>query len=328
MKRILSLVLVAVLAIGAIALVGCNGAQNNKTVKLGLGVYVTTKATSATKDADGQGQVTITAAVVTVDENGKITGCKLDTSDNTVMYTNDGKAISGGEFKTKYEQGDAYKMVANGGAKLEWYKQADAFAGLVVGKTLSEVKALVAEGNKGNSDVIAAGCTIKVNDFVLAIEKAYNNAKDSAATAADALKLGVNTAQTVKDVNKDANGQNKLETTFFASAVDKNGKIVAATVDVVEVTFTFDANGASTYDATKAVMSKREQGDNYNMVANGGAKLEWYKQADVFAAQCVGKTAGDVEALMGSDNYGTADVKGAGCTILVNGFVKAAAKTK
>jgi hypothetical protein len=40
----------------------------------------------------------------------------------------------------------------------------------------------------------------------------------------------------------------------------------------------------------------------------------------------VGKTATEIKALCAADNYGTDEVKNAGCTILVNGFVKAAAK--
>jgi hypothetical protein len=34
----------------------------------------------------------------------------------------------------------------------------------------------------------------------------------------------------------------------------------------------------------------------------------------------------EIAAMMGEDNYGTADLKNAGCTVLVNGFVKAASK--
>ena len=39
-----------------------------------------------------------------------------------------------------------------------------------------------------------------------------------------------------------------------------------------------------------------------------------------------GKTATEIAALCASDNYGTDEVKAAGCTILVNGLTKAAAK--
>ena len=327
MKRIISIILVAIMVFGAIALVSCNTPEKNETLKLGLGLYVgTPSVANATEDKDGSAKTDITAAVVTVDKDGKIVACELDTTDSTVKHTADGKAISGEGFKTKYEQGAGYNMVTYGGAAKEWYEQADAFESVVKGKTLSEVKALVAGENKGNGEVVSAGCTIMVNEFVLAIEKAYNNAKDSEATASDTLKLGVYTAQTATDAEGDKNGSNKLETTFFAAAVNAEGKIAAATVDTVEITYTFDDKGVSTFDATKEIQSKREQGDSYGMVQYAGSAKEWYAQADAFAALCIGKTAGDVAALMGNDGKGTADVQSAGCTIYVSGFVKAATK--
>ena len=325
MKRILCALLVALMMLSAMTLVGCN--KEAQTLKFGLGVYTNvSKADSATEDADGQGKVAITAAAVTVDADGKIVSCVLDTADITVKYTADGKAVANDSFKTKYEQGKDYNMVTYGGATKEWYEQADAFMALVAGKTLAEVKALVAEGNKGNDEVINAGCTIMINEFVLAIEKAVNNAADSAATSAHTLKLGVHTEQTCTDATEEKAGKNQVETTFFAAAVDADGKVVVASSDVAQIGFTFDAAGVSTYDLTKAVQTKKEQGDNYGMVAYGGAAKEWHAQAAAFDAACVGKTASEIAGFMGADNYGNADLKAAGCTILVNGLVKAASK--
>ncbi len=325
MKRILCALLVALLMLSTLTLVSCD--KEPETLKFGLGVYVNvTKADSATEDADGQGNVAVTAAAVTVDAEGKIVSCVLDTADNTVKYTAEGKAVANNSFKTKYELGKDYNMVTYGGAAKEWYEQADAFMALVTGKTLDEVKALVAAGNKGNDEVINAGCTIMISDFVKAIEKAYKNAADSAATADTKLKLGMHTEQTCTDATEDKGGSSKLETTAFAAAVDADGKVVVASSDCAQITFTFDAAGVSTYDLTKAVQTKKEQGDNYGMVSYAGAAKEWYAQAAAFDAACVGKTASEIASLMGSDNYGNADLKAAGCTILVNGFVKAASK--
>jgi hypothetical protein len=211
------------------------------------------------------------------------------------------------------------------GAKSEWYAQADAFMALVKGKTADEVKALVAEGDKGTEEVINAGCTIMINEFVQAIDKACKNAADSNATAAHTLKLGMFTEQTCTDATADKNGQSKLETTMFAAAIDADGKVVVASTDCAQVAFTFDVAGASTYDLTKAVSTKKELGDDYGMVKYG-AKAEWYAQAAAFDAACAGKTISEITGFMGEDNYGNADLKAAGCTILVNGFVKAAQK--
>ena len=325
MKKLICVLLSVLMLATAVAFVGCDKAP--ATVKMGLGVYTATPTTTdASEDKEGQGKVAITAAVITVDAEGKVVACQLDTADLTVKFTLDGKAVANDGFKTKYEQGKDYNMVTYGGAAKEWFEQADAFEAFVVGKTLDEIKALVAEGNKGNSDVIAAGCTIMIHEFVGAIEKAFANLTDSAATAESALKLGMNVEQTTADATEEKDGSNQVETTIFAAAVDAEGKVLAAASDCVQVKFTFNATGASTLDTTKAISSKREAGANYGMVAYGGAAKEWFEQADAFNALCVGKTATEIKALCAADNYGTDEVKTAGCTILVNGLTKAAAK--
>ena len=325
MKKLICVLLSVLMLATAVAFVGCDKAP--ATVKMGLGVYTATPTTTdASEDKDGQGKVAITAAVITVDAEGKVVACQLDTADLTVKFTADGKAVANDGFKTKYEQGKDYGMVAYGGAAKEWFEQADAFEAFVVGKTLDEIKALVAEGNKGNSDVIAAGCTIMIHEFVAAIDKAFANLTDSAATAESALKLGMNVEQTTADATEEKDGSNQVETTIFAAAVDAEGKVLVAASDCVQVKFTFNATGVSTLDTTKAIASKREAGANYGMVAYGGAAKEWFEQADAFNALCVGKTATEIKALCAADNYGTDEVKTAGCTILVNGLTKAAAK--
>lgn len=325
MKKFICVLLSVLMTFSIVALVSCD--KKEATLKFGLGVYTdVTKATSADGDANGQGEAAITAAAITVDADGKVVACNIDTAAITVAYTSEGKAIANDGFKTKTEKGADYGMVAYGGSTKEWFEQAEAFEKLVAGKTLDEIKALVAAENKGNDEVINAGCTVMIHEFVKAIEKAFANLVESNATASHSVKLGVNTEQSLKDAVEDAAGQNQTETTFFAAAVDGEGKIVAAASDCVQINFTFDATGASTYDLTKTVSSKREAGANYGMVAYGGSAKEWFEQADAFNALCIGKTAGDVNALMGSDNYGNADVKAAGCTILVNGLVKAATK--
>lgn len=333
--KLKKLVCVSLSAIMVLALVGCNKESKDELLKFGMGVYTDiSKATDAEEDANGQGQVTSTAAVVTVDADGKIVACTLDTADATVAYTGDGKAVANESFATKYELGDAYNMKAYGGSVKEWFEQADAFETVVCGKTLDEVKALVVEGDKGTDEVVNAGCTIKIHEFVYAIEKAYNNAVDSKATAASTLKLGAYTEQSCKDATEDKDGENQLSTTFFAAAVDGEGKVVAATSDCVQVRFTFDATGASTYDLTKAFFTKKEQGTNYGMSQYGtdkngdGVIKEWNEQAAAFDAACIGKTVEEINALMGADNYGNADLQSAGCTIVINGFVQAVSKMK
>lgn len=322
MKRVLAIILCLVTV--AALMSGCAGAD---PLKFGSAVYVGAPATTdATADKEGTGKLDVTVAAVTVDADGKIVACALDTASNTVKFTADGKAVANGEFKTKYELGKDYGMVAYGGSEKEWFEQVDAFEALVAGKSLEEVKALVAAENKGNDEVIKAGCTVMIHEFVGAIEKAYNAAVESEVTAEDTLKVTAVTEQTTADATADKDGSNKVSTTVFAAAVDADGKVVAAASDCVEVTFTFDTKGVSTLDTTKAVASKKEQGTNYGMVAYGGSAKEWFEQAAAFDAACIGKDAKEISGLVGDDGKGVEDLQKAGCTIIVTGFVKAASK--
>ena len=323
MKKIISILMVSLMVLSLFTITGC---QQEASLKLGLGVYTSVTAADASEDKAGQGQATITAAAVLVDNDGKIVKAFIDCADNKVGFTADGKAVANDSFQTKYEAGAAYNMVAYGGASKEWFEQADAFCALIVGKTAAEVKALVAEDSKGTDEVITAGCTIYVAEFANAVEKAISNAAASNATKNDTLKLGVSTAQTTADATEDKAGSNKVETTLVAAAVAADGKITAASSDCVEVTFTFDLAGKSTFDTSKAVLSKKEKGADYGMKAYGGSAKDWFEQAAAFDAACVGKTAKEAESLMGADGKGNADLQSAGCTIAINGFAKAVSK--
>ena len=330
MKKIIAILMVSVMILGVFALTACK--KEEPKLKLGLGVTTTASSNDATADKNGQGQVTITAAAVLVDDEGKIVKAFIDCADNTVAFSADGKAVKNDTFNTKYEMGADYGMTnpAYGGtATKEWFEQADAFCALIVGKTADEVKALVAENYKGTQEVINAGCTIYVSDFATAIDNAIKNATASDATNNDTLKLGVSTTQTTSDATEDKDGSNKIETTFFAAALNAEGKVVAASSDCVEVEFKFDNTGKSSFDATKTVLSKKQKGADYGMTnpAYGGtATKEWFEQAAAFDAACVGKTPKEIEGLMGADYKGNADIQAAGCTIYVSGFVKAASK--
>lgn len=325
MKRFLVVSFCIIMVISMLMLSGCT--NKVETLKFGTGVYISSPTvTDATADKDGSGKIDVTVAAVTVDADGKIVACALDTASNTVNFTADGKSVANDGFKTKYELGADYNMVAYGGAAKEWFEQADAFEALVAGKTLTEVKALVADGNKGNDEVIKAGCTIMINEFVGAIEKAYNAAAESDATAENTLKVTAATEQTCTDATEEKDGSNKVSTTVFAAALDADGKVVAASSDCVEVAFTFNAQGASSLDTTKAIVSKKEQGSDYGMVAYGGATKEWFEQAAAFDAACIGKTASEISGLKADDGKGVDELQKAGCTIDITGFVKAASK--
>lgn len=339
MKKFLSIAIAIIMVAGVLFLVGCDkgpaddGNDAPANVKFGMGVVAAYgEAKDASDEGNGEGEVIVNVAAVLVDAEGKIVKCVLDCADNKAQFTTEGLAVEAGEFKTKYEQGDSYNMVAYGGAVAEWYAQADTFAGLTVGKTLDEVKALMAEDYKGTADVQTAGCTIYVSDFVKAIEAAYNNAAESNATADSTLKLGIVTSQSNKDATDEANGEIELATTVVATALDAEGKVVAAATDVASGKLSFDTKGVSATDTTAAIATKKAQGADYGMSAYGqdlngdGVVKEWNEQGAAFDAALVGKNATEIGALAVETGYGATDLQTAGCTIHVGDMVKAAVK--
>ena len=94
-----------------------------------------------------------------------------------------------------------------------------------------------------------------------------------------------------KSATADENGEGKYDVTMVAVLVDDNGVIQDCIIDGITTSVTFDAAGAITADLSKAPQTKNELGENYGMVAWGGAVAEWDAQAAALASFAVGKTA-------------------------------------
>ncbi|MBE6806712.1 MAG: hypothetical protein E7527_01675 [Ruminococcaceae bacterium] len=321
MKKFLSLILCVIMLFSVCALAGCGAEPVEEkaaaNVKFGAGAVGSLKVSDATDKKGPVGTLEMSYATVLVDADGKITACALDAMKMETEWK-DGKfvPVQDKDLKSKYEQKDAYNMVAWGGSVAEWYAQADTLETLIIGKKLDEVKALVVEGYKPNADVQAAGCTIAIGDLVKAVENAYNNAKTE--VAADAtLSIAGHGTQKIAEIIAKYDGQNKVEAYMSAAAKDKDGKILAIASDCMMGDFRANAEGKVEMVQCDPARTKRQQGDEYNMVDYGGAKAEWYVQADSFDKTCIGKTAAEIAAI-------TAEA--AGCTITVDGFVAAASK--
>lgn len=321
MKKILSLVLAAVMVLSVFALTGC-GEQN---LSFGMGVYTSSaEVKNAEGDVPGSVSVEQTVAAVIVDKDGKIVACDLDTVSVAPGFDNTGKFIGVSEIESKYEMGKDYNMVAYANAKYEWFEQADNFCKLIVGKTIDEVKALVAEGNKGTDEVISAGCTIMIDGFVLAVEKACKNASQAAVSKTDKVNVAIVATQgETLDATADTKGKNEIEVAFSAAAVNTDGKVSVMSSDAATVTASFSNKGVA--DAANEVVTKKEQGDKYGMVAYANAEKEWFEQAAAFDGICAGKTADEIAALE-TKGYGTEEVQSAGCTIEISDMTKAAVK--
>lgn len=328
MKKILSLVLAFVLILAVVSLAGCG----EKTLSFGVGVYAYRDNLTNAVDGDGQTDTAITVAAVTLDSEGKIVNCAIDCVEFEAKFSEKGESLSVGEIKSKREKGDAYGMKAYGGSKKEWYEQVDAFTELIKGKTAQDVKALVATDNKGNDDVINAGCTIVISDFVKAVEKAINNSAESNVSKDNTLKIGIVATQTdSKNATEDTDGTNQIDTSVTVAALNKDAKVVAAYSDAIQSGATFDIKGANT-SASGEITTKRDAKDSYGMASygqdlNGDGKVkEWYQQAKAFDDALVGKNASQISKLVTDKGYGDEALQTAGCTIAVSDMVKAAVK--
>ena len=347
MKKIISLVLAAVMLCTIAVLAGCDkkpadSSDSAEALKFGFGVSA---AYDSAKDAEGETNGSCnfitTAVAVLLDKDGKIVKIDLDSTDAKLAWTSEGKAVATAEIKSKYELGKDYNMATYGqkhdgseGKPLEWFEQADAFITTVTGKTLDEAKAMMGADGYATGDLVTAGCTINVAEFMSVLEKAVKNAAKSDATSKDTIQLAmVSTAAEGKDATAEADGSSSVDTTICAVVVDADGKVVASKTDAVSGKVTFGASGAATVDTAAAVKSKVELGDNYNMANYGqkhdgseGKPLEWYAQAAEFDKALVGKTASEFAALAANDGYATGDLATAGCTISVTDMVAAAVK--
>ena len=333
MKKLLCVVFSLVLILSLFSLAGC-GEKKSESLKLGLGIYsYIEKIQNADGDTDGQASSTTAIAAVLLDEEGKIVDCAIDVAAAKLGFTSEGKFVEAGELKTKYELGNDYAMKSASPIGKEWFEQADAFISVVKGKTIDEVKALQADDKKGTEEVTKAGCTIKIADFILALEKAVKNAADSKATADDTLKLGVSSSQSEKkDASEEAAGSNVVSTTVAAAAIDKSGKVTDITIDAVQVKLAFDVKGVSDTEYNVPISTKKELGKDYGMSAYGkdlngdGTVKEWFEQAAAFEDECIGKNADEISGLAADNGYGVEALQTAGCTINVSELVKAAVK--
>lgn len=338
MKRLFSIILATLVALSCLALASCNKKENptgdatpEATLSLGLGITSSYgKATNADGETNGSAAVDTTAAAVLLDAENKIVKCVIDSVDGKVEYSEKGELVAVAEYKTKGELGKDYGMSAIG--KTEWNEQVAALCKLAEGKTIDQVKAWLVDGGKGNDEVINAGCTITISDFVTAIEKAVKNAAASNATAKDTLSLAFVTKQDkVANATSDKSGSCEVVANICAAVVAADGKTVAMKTDSVGGKVTFTTAGVAETDTTAAIATKRELGKDYNMAAYGqdlnedGVVKEWFEQADVFDAACIGKNADEIAALA-VNGYGVESVQTAGCTIAISDMVATAIK--
>ena len=231
--------------------------------------------------------------------------------------------------QTKNELGENYNMVKYGGAIAEWDAQAAALASFAVGKTVEELKsgAVSESGYAPEGSDLASSATIYLGGYVAAIEAAVAKAQHLGAQSGDTLKMATNIkidSSAAATAEKAGNAQLDADVV----ALTMNGETITSCVlDSVQAKVAFDATGAITSDVSAPVATKNELGENYGMVAWGGAIAEWDAQAASFAAYVTGKTAAEVSGISITEATKPADADlAATVTISVIGFMNLIAK--
>ena len=126
------------------------------------------------------------------------------------------------------------------------------------------------------------------------------------------------------DSSKENNAQ--VDATVAAVVLDKDGKIVAAKIDVAQNKMNVTDGQI---EADKEFLSKRELKEDYGM-SKIGAK-EWYIQAEAFEQYVIGKTGAEVsgmETVVNDEGHTvtTDEALYASCSISIGDFIEAIAK--
>lgn len=300
-------------------------------LKTGLAIVTNiSKSTSATAEANGKAEYDVTVVAVTVDNDGIIRNCVIDSLGTSAEFAAAGNpvdiapdntmAANMKQVLTKKQLGYDYGMVASG-SKYEWFEQADALAEFAVGKTVDQVK-----GGYADDVDLATSASIYLGGYVAGIEAAAANAKSIGAEAGQELKLAVTAS--LETSAKEAGGMAQLNVDAVALTL-LGDVITSCTIDSLQAVVDFDGTGTITTDLTAAPKTKNEKGFDYGMVAYNASKigLEWFEQVVNFCAYVSGKTAAEVAAIAVNEENKPADVDlAAECSIAIGDFQALIAK--
>ena len=337
MKKNLMLVVVCLLVMSLLA--GCMGtivvvdrpAEETQPIledgalKTGLAVLTNVgKSASVSEEAEGAAEYDVTLAAVLVDDAGVIHAARLDAIGATINFDANGAITTDltAEVLTKNELGENYGMVAWGGAVAEWDAQAKALCDFAVGKTIEELKSSAVDetGYAPDGSDLATSATIYLGGYVSAIEAAAANAQHLGAQSGDELVLTtINSLGSSVNAEAEKEGTAQLDVNVTAVSA-KDGVITSCIFDAVQAKVSFDATGVVTADLIAPIQTKNELGENYGMVAWGGAIAEWNEQAASFAGYVTGKTAADVAGIAVEAGKPTDADLTSSVTIAIGGF--------
>ncbi|MDD3692906.1 MAG: hypothetical protein PHX02_03250 [Oscillospiraceae bacterium] len=324
MKKFLAVILAALITTAFF--VGCSPKEkeDGESVKTGLAIVTTINKSKNAENGTGVAEANSTVVAVTVDNDGKIVKCAIDTAQTKVNFSDEGRITTplNTVFKTKNELKEDYNMKGNSGIGKEWYEQAAAFAEYVTGKTVDDIEGIaVDEGQRPTEADLKSTVTIAIGDFIEGVKKAVNNAKTMGAKGSDKLGLGIVTSIAKSNDAGDDDGLAQIYSTYAAVTTDADGKITSCALDASQSQVNFDRSGVITTDININPKTKNERGDEYGMRGASGIGKEWYEQANAFAEYVVGKSANEVEGIAVNDGgYPTENDLKSSVTVTIGDF--------
>lgn len=289
MKKLLSATLLVILMLTALSACG----KPASAATLGLGTDVSQLGTDAGPTAPAVGSIAVTVAAVIM-ADGKILNAAVET------------------FIGDYTVSDRGIYAANASPVAS---SVDASA--LVGKTKSEIDSMTTLLSSVKAAVLSAIGDATANGAPVCKKT------DRVGLAAIGKASGKNADFYIGD---GMNGSASLDATYAAVATGTDGRVTAASLDAVQISRSFDANGK--HGDAKPILTKRELGYDYGMKgvsASFGIGLEWFEQASGFCSYLVGKTASEIGAISVSESGKATDAALlSSCTITIFDFISAA----
>lgn len=316
MKKILTLGIATMMALSVVT--GCspkvvdnpkppvetpeNQVVNTGVVRAGLGIVSSIEKSKDKSETGATAQVDSVIVAAGFDKDGKVLSVTIDTAQNKVAFdkdmvlTSDLKEVG----KTKVELGADYGMAKVSTLNKEWFEQIAELEKWMVGKTVEEVKGMNLKESVPDVEELKSSVTIKVDGYIGALEKAYNNAVEVADGTTVGLGHEISIAKS-KSMKDDVLAVAQVDTTVAGTVLDKDGKVVATIIDVAQTKVNFDKDGVVISDKTAGIKSKKELGNDYGMKSSSAIGKEWFEQAKSLEDWTVGKTVEEIVAMKISD---------------------------
>lgn len=337
MKKVIALAMAAVMALSMVACGGETTVEAPAKFKTGMGIVVSPSLSDATAEKDGQVQMNTTMCVATFDAEGKAVSVSFDVAQQAVKVKADGTTSDAAavDTRTKIEKEGDYGMAGVSPIGKELFEQVNALEDWMVGKTIDEITGMelgmntMAYDNTPQGD-LAASCTITVTDYLAAVKEAWDTAVEVEGVAKTGVGQNVSVKATAATADK--NGSVQVDTNVVGVALDAEGKIVWAKIDVAQNKAAFDATGVMQGEVD--VRTKVEKEGDYGMAGVSEIGKEYFEQVKALGEWMVGKTVAEVTGMetFERDASHTAvpaveDLKSS-CTITVGAYLEALAEAE